>query len=187
VRPTNGNDPFTNLTSRLPIAPAPFSLYANSAGAVSALAPGQAVTSLNGLTDSVIIQAGQGLTLQQQGNQLILSAAQSSDRNRKTDFLPVSPTEILARVVALPMQTWRYTNEVAEVQHLGPMAQDFHAAFGLGTDDKLIATVDADGVALAAIQGLNQRLEEKNLEISGLKRELEQLKQVVDKLANQKE
>jgi cell division protein FtsB len=40
------------------------------------------------------------------------------------------------------------------------MAQDFHAAFGLGADDKHIATVGADGVALAAIQGLNRKLED---------------------------
>jgi hypothetical protein len=42
------------------------------------------------------------------------------------------------------------------------MAQDFHAAFGVGPDDKHIATVDADGVALAAIQGLNQKVESEN-------------------------
>jgi hypothetical protein len=57
------------------------------------------------------------------------------------------------------------------------MAQDFHAAFGLGTDDKHIATVDADGVALAAIQGLNQKLEEKNARIAELERRLEILEQ----------
>lgn len=39
--------------------------------------------------------------------------------------------------------------------HLGPMAQDFHAAFNVGMDDKHMATVDEEGVALAAIQGLN--------------------------------
>jgi len=45
------------------------------------------------------------------------------------------------------------------------MARDFHAAFGLGESEKRINTVDADGVALAAIQGLNQKLEEKDREI----------------------
>jgi hypothetical protein len=62
------------------------------------------------------------------------------------------------------------------------MAQDFHAAFGLGTDERHIATVDADGVALAAIQGLNEKVEAKNAEITELKRELESLKQVVNRL-----
>ena len=69
------------------------------------------------------------------------------------------------------------------------MAQDFHAAFGLGATDTAIATVDADGVALAAIQGLSQKLEEtradvkrRDAEIAELKRALEKLKQVVDNL-----
>jgi hypothetical protein len=62
------------------------------------------------------------------------------------------------------------------------MAQDFYAAFNVGEDEKHITTVDADGVALAAIQGLNQKLEQKNAEVAELKRELEKLKHVVDKL-----
>ena len=83
----------------------------------------------------------------------------ASDKNRKTDFREVDVRTVLERVVALPVRQWRYTNEEAGVKHLGPVAQDFKSAFGLGTDDKSIGTVDADGVALAAIQGLNQKLE----------------------------
>jgi hypothetical protein len=60
---------------------------------------------------------------------------------------------------ALPISEWNF-KEDADTRHLGPMAQYFHAAFGLGTDDKHIATVDANGVALAAIQGLNRKLDE---------------------------
>ena len=60
----------------------------------------------------------------------------------------------------MAVQTWAYTKS-AGVRHLGPVAQDFKAAFGLGSSDKHIATVDADGVALAAIQGLNQKVEEQ--------------------------
>lgn len=84
----------------------------------------------------------------------------ASDRNRKTNFAPVDSRQVLDKVAALPIQTWRYTNETDTVQHLGPTAQDFKAAFGLGTDDKSIGTVDEEGVALAAIQGLNRRLQE---------------------------
>jgi hypothetical protein len=63
------------------------------------------------------------------------------------------------------------------------MAQDFHAAFGLnGADDKHIATVDADGVALAAIQGLNQKLEETRAENIALKRELSEIKALLTRL-----
>ena len=85
----------------------------------------------------------------------------ASDKNRKTDFAEVDRLTILQKVAALPLREWRYTNETIGVKHIGPTAQDFHAAFGLGTDDKTIGTVNADGVALAAIQGLNQKLEDQ--------------------------
>ncbi|MDW8309086.1 MAG: tail fiber domain-containing protein, partial [Verrucomicrobiales bacterium] len=82
----------------------------------------------------------------------------SSDRAAKEDFRPVDVGAILEKVVALPVTEWSFRGQ-AGTRHLGPTAQDFHAAFGLGTDDKTIATVDADGVALAAIQGLNAKVE----------------------------
>ncbi len=113
--------------------------------------------------------------------------ANASDKNRKTDFNDVNPRTVLAKLASLPVREWRYTNEVAGVKHLGPTAQDFQTAFGLGTDDKSIGTVDADGVALAAIQGLNQKLEEQRIENSLLKRELEKLQQIVDKLVKAKD
>ena len=59
----------------------------------------------------------------------------------------------------MPVNTWQYRDEAESVRHLGPVAQDFHDAFGLGSSEKVIATVDADGVALAALQGLNSKLE----------------------------
>jgi hypothetical protein len=121
----------------------------------------------------------------------------ASDRNRKTGFAPVNPQEVLAKVAALPVQSWRYTNETDVVRHLGPVAQDFKAAFGLGTDDKSIGTVDEEGVALAAIQGLNQKLETeskvKDAEIQTLKQQndslaerLNKLEAAVEQLATQK-
>jgi hypothetical protein len=79
-----------------------------------------------------------------------------SDRNLKQDVAPVDGRAVLAKVAAMPVSTWRYRTEVSGARHLGPMAQDFHAAFGLGDSDRAITTVDADGVALAAIQGLHQ-------------------------------
>jgi len=63
------------------------------------------------------------------------------------------------------------------------VAQDFHAAFGLGADDKHIADVDEGGVALAAIQGLNQKLNAKDAEIQDLKQSVAELKELVEKLA----
>ena len=108
--------------------------------------------------------------------------APSSDRNVKSGFEAVDPEAILEEVAGLPITRWHYNNDPGTA-HLGPVAQDFHEKFGLGADDKHITTVDADGVALAALQGLNQKLEkklgEKEQEISDLKTRLEKLEAMV--------
>jgi len=109
--------------------------------------------------------------------------SQGSDRNVKTAFEPVNTREVLDEVTKLPLMKWAYTND-ATVRHLGPMAQDFQAAFGLGADDTHIATVDEEGVALAAIQGLNQKVEQKETEITELKQRLERLEQLLSQQLN---
>lgn len=91
----------------------------------------------------------------------------SSDRNLKEEFVSVTPMEFLSKVVAMPLSTWRFKG--ADRRHIGPMAQDFRAAFGLGADDRNITTSDVGGVALAAIQGLYQLLHERDGEIARLK------------------
>jgi hypothetical protein len=89
--------------------------------------------------------------------------ASLSDRRAKADIAAVDVGKVLARVLTLPVYSWRYKTQAAHIRHLGPMAQDFHAAFGLiGDDAATIATIDPDGVALAAIQGLNRKLHEEN-------------------------
>ena len=181
VRPAGGSGGFSQVNPPLPITPAPQALYAFSAGSVADLAPGQAVTSLNGLTDAVNLQAGSGIVLGTNGNTITISTLPGtpSDRSIKTDFAPVSAEKILARVAALPISSWRYTNETAGVRHVGPMAQDFRATFGLGHDDKFIEFVDEEGVALTAIQGLNQKLDERNARIDQLEQSVAELKQLV--------
>jgi trimeric autotransporter adhesin len=82
-----------------------------------------------------------------------------SDRNAKRDFEVVDTRDVLDRVAAMPVYRWRYAEERSAASHMGPVAQDFRAAFGLGDGDRTIATVDADGVALAAIQGLNAKID----------------------------
>jgi trimeric autotransporter adhesin len=82
-----------------------------------------------------------------------------SDRRAKDDFALADGRTVLAKVAAMPVYTWRYRSEASQALHMGPVAQDFRAAFGLGDGDTRISTVDADGVALAAIQGLNQKLD----------------------------
>jgi len=82
----------------------------------------------------------------------------ASDRALKDGFQAVDTDTVLAKVLDLPLSEWSYKREPG-VRHIGPVAQDFHAAFALGSGDTSIATVDADGVALAAIQGLHRKLE----------------------------
>jgi hypothetical protein len=124
-----------------------------------------------------------------------ITAAQfvtSSDRDLKSAMAPADVDQVLARVLSLPIAEWSFT-DAPDVRHLGPTAQDFRAKFGLGNSERGIATVDADGVALAAIQGLSARLESreaalraevtaKGAEIEILKREIAALRQSVELL-----
>jgi hypothetical protein len=93
----------------------------------------------------------------------------NSDRNTKDSLAPVEGGAVLAAVLDLPLFTYRYRAEDQAVRHLGPMAQDFYAAFNLGDSDTSITTVDAEGVALAAIQGLYIVVKTKDAEISALR------------------
>ncbi len=92
----------------------------------------------------------------------------ASDRDLKTAFAPVDPARILDALAALPLYTWQYRAEPESVRHLGPTAQDFRAAFGLGADDTSITTLDADGVALAAIQALHAENESLQARLAAL-------------------
>jgi trimeric autotransporter adhesin len=122
------------------------------------------------------------MTIQPNGTVSAIAFNQTSDRNVKTGFTPVDAADVLARVLELPLHRWQYTNDPA-VTHLGPTAQDFRAAFSLGSDERHISTIDADGVALAALQGLNRKLEEKlaerDRELEALRARLERIEQVL--------
>jgi hypothetical protein len=87
----------------------------------------------------------------------------SSDRNLKENLALANGSGVLERLSQMPVYYWNARGEAT--QHIGPMAQDFYATFGVGDSDTAIATIDLDGVALAAIQGLyeqNQALEQEN-------------------------
>ncbi|MGH2617598.1 MAG: tail fiber domain-containing protein, partial [Thermomicrobiales bacterium] len=83
-----------------------------------------------------------------------------SDRNLKANFGSVDSTDMLQRVRDLPIATWNYISDDHSVRHIGPMAQDFAALFGVGADDRHIHPLDGQGVALAAIQGLLSQLQD---------------------------
>jgi len=107
--------------------------------------------------------------------------ALTSDRNAKENFTPINARAVLDKVASLPITEWNYKTDT-QAEHIGPMAQDFKAAFGLdGSDDKHISVVDEGGVALAAIQGLNEKLREKEAKIQDLEQRLERLEKLVSK------
>ena len=100
-----------------------------------------------------------------------------SDRDLKENFQPVNGGDVLDRLATLPVQSWNMKSQDPSIRHLGPTAQDFHAAFGLGETERHISYTDADGVALAALQALlarvqtaEARLDQALAEIARLKR-----------------
>ncbi len=82
--------------------------------------------------------------------------ASVSDVNMKENFRDLDGAEVLAKIARMPLREWNYKTQDAGIRHVGPTAQDFHAAFGLGEDPLRISTIDADGIALRAIQALEE-------------------------------
>ena len=140
----------------------------------------------SGLTGSIyVVDSTGGMVFSTQSNRFVLGAAaldatrylntgangahltaggtwtNGSSRAVKQAIEAIDPGAVLDGVLALGISRWQYKDS-AEGFHIGPMAEDFFAAFGTGGSDRHIATVDADGVALAAIQGLNSKLEREN-------------------------
>ncbi len=97
-----------------------------------------------------------------------------SDVNMKEHFREVTDDDVLAAIARMPVRTWSYKTQDAAIRHMGPTAQDFHAAFGLGESDTRINTIDADGVALAAARALEARTRAAN---DRLTRELDVLRE----------
>jgi hypothetical protein len=97
---------------------------------------------------------------------------QNSDVNSKENFTAVDGMEVLTQLQELPISTWNFKTDDTGARHLGPMAQDFYEIFGLGTDERHIAPMDAAGVALAAIKELQEVVQEKDAQIAELQSRL---------------
>jgi len=114
------------------------------------------------------------------------SWACASDRNLKHSLVELDGKAVLAKLAAVPIYQWQPKGKNAHLRHYGPMAQDFYAAFELGEDDKMIGMQDADGVALAAIRGVNQKVDEqlraRDEEIAALRASVIELGRRVDAL-----
>jgi len=121
------------------------------------------------------------------GDLTVNGISYTSDRNQKQNFTQVDPKQVLEKLVLIPVTEWNFKRD--NTRHIGPMAQDFYAAFGVGKDDKHLNPTDTAGVTMAAIQGLYQQLKEKDaqledqhLEIQGLKAQLAKLETLETRL-----
>lgn len=108
---------------------------------------------------------------------------QNSDRNSKENFRTLDHKALLQKIAALDITEWNFKYEKDEVRHIGPMAQDFHKVFGLGERDDRIAPLDTSGVALAAVQGLQKELAERDRRIAELESRLERLDALTQQIA----
>jgi len=109
-----------------------------------------------------------------------------SDRNRKMDFRNIDGEHLLTTLRSVPVTTWRYKDEEDKTTlHIGPMAQDWHQAFGFTTDDKTINMSDLDGVNLAAVKALEARTAEQAEQIKTLQAQLDELRAAMQKLTSQ--
>ena len=106
-----------------------------------------------------------------------------SDRNAKDDVTPLDGNGMLEKLAAVPISAWHYKGQADSIRHVGPMAQDFHAAFGLGEDDKHISSVDAEGVALAGIQALYKLNQQKDRQIAELSQALAEKSRYLEELS----
>jgi len=106
-----------------------------------------------------------------------------SDRNIKENFSAVDDQEVLRKVADLNIEHWNYNDREHGVRHIGPMAQDFMAAFNVGDSDRHINFIDANGVNLAAIKALNTKLEEKENQILKLQTQVASIMQKLNKLS----
>lgn len=113
---------------------------------------------------------GLALQLEPDGDLTIQGTlTQGSDRDSKDGFAELDPQTVLDTLADLPIGSWHRKSDPARVRHVGPTAQDFAAAFGLGDDERRIAPLDVSGVALLAIQALDAQvkaLERRNRELS---------------------
>ena len=124
--------------------------------------------------------AGHRVHAQQHRHLTITGVYSPSDRNLKKNIVATADADILTRLAAMPVSFWSYKTD--DYRHLGPMAQDFAAAFGLGINDTTINANDLAGVSLAATKALQSELQAKDGEIASLKQGLEALEAAVASL-----
>lgn len=121
---------------------------------------------------------GTGVALAPNGS----SWAPLSDVNTKENFRDVDGEDLLARLARVPIREWNYKAQDTTIRHMGPTAQDFRAAFGLGDFPLRINTIDADGVALAGVRALDARTRAMQEENAALRAAVDALRQEIESL-----
>ncbi|HEX9671383.1 MAG TPA: tail fiber domain-containing protein [Thermoanaerobaculia bacterium] len=101
----------------------------------------------------------------------------TSSRDVKENFSRLAPEEVLDKLSRLPITIWNYKKDDAQVRHIGPVAEEFYALFGLGADDKHVSFGDTSGVALAAVQALSQQKDALRQQVDQLREENAELRQ----------
>ncbi|KAA3634714.1 MAG: hypothetical protein DWP97_06495 [Calditrichaeota bacterium] len=112
--------------------------------------------------------------------------ASISDSTLKRNIREVNYYEVLDKLSELKISQWSYLAQDADIEHIGPMAQDFYRLFGLGDDNKHISTLDPDGVALAAIKALHEKNNELSDQNEKLEREIQEVKTLLQELIDSK-
>ncbi|MFN3975432.1 MAG: tail fiber domain-containing protein, partial [Dehalococcoidia bacterium] len=146
----------------------------------------------DGVDDEVMSAADNELTMAFSGGIRALSSSTStvgvhlppggnawsvlSDRAVKENLTPVDVEDVLVRLLGVPIYRYNLKSQGASIQHMGAVAQGFYAAFGLGKGERYIGGADVDGVLMAAVQALAQRLQERDAELARQRQELWDLK-----------
>jgi hypothetical protein len=144
------------------------------------------------LNFTVVGSGSNEMTLSESGDLTVLGDIDAggtitwpSDRNIKENFKPVDHHAVLEKVVALEVTEWNYIHNADNIRHIGPMAQDWYAAFRVGANEKTISSSDMNGVALASFKALNEQLEERKDEITDLKTQIARIEALLEKVAAQ--
>ncbi|MEE8576541.1 MAG: tail fiber domain-containing protein, partial [candidate division Zixibacteria bacterium] len=125
-----------------------------------------------GLTTGVTLAAGGG------------AWAAISDSTVKENIRPVDGDDILDKISQLDITRWNYETQDESIEHIGPMAQDFHRLFGVGDNNTTITTIDPDGISLAAIKALIEKNNELQTSNEELNKRLDKLERLIEELSN---
>ena len=155
-------------------------------GAMATIAALENVVQLGSVSSHAVAFVVNGvplMLLDSSGNLTIEGAlTEASDVGRKENFSPVGGDEILQKIGELTISTWNYQSDDDAIRHMGPIAQDFYQLFGLGTDNRHIAPLDANGVALVGIQELYQLAQAQQARIEQLEADNQALEGRLDAL-----